>query len=85
MQCSLSTSCLTYWGIEMHTDGLVQDCSSPSTDTLESCTKPLIYASVNWMVVGSGLWPVWQQIINQSYGGLLAIWETNLGEIWPKI
>ena len=45
----------THWGLSTCIAGLVQGCSIPignAVEILQSCTKPLIYFSVNWVIIG---------------------------------
>ena len=75
-----------------HIDGLAQDCSNSSAlamELLQSCAKPSIYASVNWVSIGSGngLSPVPRQAITWTNGNLLSIGPlgTNFSKIRIEI
>ena len=45
-----------HWSLVAYINGFVQNCSNSSASALEllqSCNKPLIYASVHWIFIGS--------------------------------
>ena len=81
-----------------HIDGLVQERRNSIANALElrlSCTNLSIYASVNWIIIGScnGLLPVQHQAVSCPYSDVLSnesvIHSSDLckqwGDIWWQI